>query len=349
MRDASGAEPMEPAGADRLARASEWFMRLRSESVGEQDLADFQRWTEQHPGNSAAYRQISGSWDAAGTHAVAPEIMLGRRDALEDARQASMRRWAPRRSGVRRYAAAAALTAVSALAGLAGWEAYQSRAHVHETGLGERRTLTLEDRSIVTLDARSRIRVAFSEGARSIDLEEGQARFEVARDTTRPFSVRAGGQTVRALGTQFNVELVSDTVRVTLIEGLVAVTPENVAALAAGRSASAGAPSIEIRPGEQLVAAPAKPATVRANVDLAGATAWQSGKLLLDNEPLASAVERMNRYSHERIVVHPSAADIGVSGIFNAGDNHAFIEAVTTYFPVVAQRLGDRAIQLAAR
>jgi transmembrane sensor len=346
MREVAGTGPMESVGADRLACASEWFMRLRSESAGEEDLAEFQRWTEQHPRNAEAYRRISGSWDTVGAHAATPELMLGRRDALEDARRASMQRWATRRLTARPWAAAAAVTAIAVIAGIGGWKAYQGRAPVYETGLGERRTLTLEDRSVVTLDARSRMRVAFSSGARSIELEEGQARFEVARDASRPFRVRAGGQTVQALGTQFNVELVSNTVLVTLIEGLVAVTPEREGGAPA---AAPGPDAIEIRPGQQLIAAAAKPATVRANVDVAGTVAWQDGKLLLDNEPLESAVERMNRYSHERIVVHPSAAQIGVSGIFNAGDAHAFVEAVTTYFPVVERRLDDRSIQLEAR
>jgi transmembrane sensor len=350
MREVGTAGVVDPGATGRLERASEWFIRLRSEAAGEEDLAEFQRWTEQHPENSAAYRHVTANWDSVGPHAATPEIMLGRRDALEDARRASMRRWAPRRFGAYPFAKAAAVAGLAVIAGFGGWKVYQSRTPVYETGLGERRTLTLEDRSIVTLDARSRIRVAFTKGDRSIELEAGQARFEVAKDAARPFSVRAGGQTVRALGTQFNVELVSDTVLVTLIEGLVAVTPDRPGAAPAVQMASAPkADSIEIHPGQQLVAAATKPATVRGNVDLASATAWQSGKLLLDNEPLASAAERVNRYSRQRIVVHPSVAHIGVSGIFNAGDAHAFVEAVTTYFPVVVERLDDSTLQLEGR
>lgn len=84
-------------------------------------------------------------------------------------------------------------------------------------------------------------------------------------------------------------------------------------------------------------------------IDLARATAWQSGKLFFDNEPLATAAERVNRYSPLRIEVDPSVAGVGVSGVFNAGDSNAFIEAISTYFPVQVDRTGASRIYLTHR
>jgi len=96
------------------------------------------------------------------------------------------------------------LVLVSAIGGWVWW----SRAHagVYSTGVGERRTLTLADGSVVTLDARSRIQVKYRDRERLIDLDQGQARFDVAKDPARPFRVSAAGrETVLAFGTQFNV------------------------------------------------------------------------------------------------------------------------------------------------
>jgi transmembrane sensor len=217
--------------------------------------------------------------------------------------------------------------------------------------------------------ARSRVRVDYREDQRLIALERGQARFDVAKDPTRPFRVRARDQTVIALGTQFNVEIVAGSVLVTMIEGHVAVT--GVAQLPAADAGSAPAqraakpredsrvrqpaalqperPAIELEAGEGLRVRQDGEATLIANVNVERATAWQAGKMFFDNEPLASAVERVNRYSHEQIEVDPSVAHVRVSGVFNAGDSRAFIEAVTEYFPVQVHRASGSRIRLDER
>lgn len=350
MTSSSGCPSAAAEAADSLAQASDWFMRLRSEGAGVEELAEFKRWTERDGENALAYRRICASWQAVGQHATAPEIMAARRDALDDARRASIGRWGTAGSRTRRMLAiAGAAAAMACVVGFALWRGLGERAPLYETTLGERRTLTLSDGSTVTLDARSRIRVAYSSQMRAIALEAGQARFDVAKDPARPFRVTAAGRTVQALGTEFNVELVSDTVLVTLIEGRVAVTAERAGLLPAVLSTAPEAAPLEMRAGQQLVARRAKPASLRSNVNLERATAWQVGKLFFDNEPLASAAERVNRYAREQIEVDASAASVGISGVFNAGDAKAFVEAVTAYFPVSVARSGGRNVRLISR
>ncbi len=69
-------------------------------------------------------------------------------------------------------------------------------------------------------------------------------------------------------------------------------------------------------------------------VDVQAATAWQSGKLFFDNEPLASAVETCESLFEVADRVSPAVATLEVSGVFTAGDADAFVEAISTYFPV---------------
>jgi transmembrane sensor len=325
--------------ADRLTQATAWFVRLRSEESGVDDLTQFQRWVEESPDNAAAYTKVSESWSVMGDYASAPEIMRGRRDALEDAGRAGHRRWQSPRPGWLRPAIAAACVAVV----LAGAIAWWSRAHagIYSTGVGERRTLTLADGSVVTLDARSRIQVKYGDRERLINLAQGQARFDVAKDPSRPFRVKAGTETVVALGTQFNVELVARSVLVTLIEGRVAVMPDTPP-----RDAD---PQIDLAAGETLQVHQDGKAVRLPRVDVSRVTAWQNGKMFFDNEPLASAAERVNRYAAEQIQVDPAAANIGISGVFNAGDARAFIEAVTAYFPVKASAIHGTTVLLSAR
>ena len=338
---------------------------------------ELRHWLEADSRNALAYRQVSSHvGDGRGPDpASAPEIMVGRRDALEDGRRAARSRWSARRDFPTRAAALAA-SVLDPIAGGFAW--FYLQRSVYATDLGERRVLTLPDSSVVTLDARSRIRVHYRENERLISLERGQARFDVAKDPARPFRVRAGAQTVVALGTQFNVELVADNVLVTMIEGHVAVTgverrllveegitaeskhpatPEDKMARSRQASSSArrgGRPSshevsvVELIAGEGLRVREDGQAIVLTNVDVERATAWQTGKIFFDNEPLANAVERVNRYSRDQIEVDPSVASLGISGVFNAGDSSSFIEAVIEYFPVQVHRAGGSEIRLAA-
>lgn len=376
----------EPTAA-QLEQATQWFLRVRSESAQVEDLPDLKDWIESDPGNRSAYRQVAGTWAALGQFSSAPEVMVGRRDALDDARRAARRRWSTRRKASRftAIAASAAITAIGALV----WT--YSQRDVYTTDLGERRALTLEDGSVVTLDAKSRVRVQYDPDQRILALERGQAHFDVAKDPARPFRVRVGDQTVVALGTQFNVELVAGNVLLSMIEGRVAVTgidtatdPSGRLARKAGLSAarpgegasvslpgeSAGQalqkqeqkqrqerergaaprlPIVELKAGEGLRVRADGQAVVLPKINVDRATAWQSGKMFFDNEPLASAVERVNRYSQVQIEVDPAVADVRVSGVFNAGDSTAFVEAIATYFAVQIDRGRASKIHLTAR
>jgi len=164
-------------------------------------------------------------------------------------------------------------------------------------------------------------------------LREGQARFDVAKDPSRPFTVTARDRNVIATGTAFNIDILEPEVRVTLIEGKVLVVPRTPPS-PLSRSAHQPKP-VELRPGEALVARSHAPAQVIAKSDLVQVTAWQGGRLIFDREPLGEVVERMNRYSERTITVADAdTARLPVSGEFNAGDVDAFLEAVNGFLPV---------------
>jgi transmembrane sensor len=309
---------------ERREQAVAWFLRVRSEAACVEDLPELRRWIESDPQNALAYQQVAAAWDTVGTYASAAPIVAARRDALQDSqvrtRAHPLKRWA--------LAACAAFTCIAA----GWWWLTAPHSTVYTTDVGEQRTLHLSDGSVIALDAQSTARVRYTDQERRVTLERGQARFNVAKDASRPFRVHARGQTVTALGTQFDVELVSHTVLVTLIEGHVAV---------AGVPANSSSKPTELTPGEALHVHDDGRADFLAHVDLAHATGWQTGKMFFDNEPLANVVERMDRYTRRQVHVDPSVAAINVSGIFSAGDTAAFIDAVTAYFPIEAVRSND--------
>jgi hypothetical protein len=78
---------------------------------------------------------------------------------------------------------------------------------VHYAPPGVKSNLTLQDGSKVILNSGSSLRYIknFEEHQRELELI-GEAYFEVSKDSLRPFKVRTGAITTKALGTSFNIK-----------------------------------------------------------------------------------------------------------------------------------------------
>jgi len=342
----------------RLAEASAWRVALFEADLETNE--GFEAWLAADPRHLEAWRQVSASWDRFGDEAMEPELIVARRDALERARRHRQRRvagagaWSGvwNGTGMRIAAALVLVVALGVGVGFGLWRMDQP--DVYRTALGERRTITLADGSHVTLDSNSELRVKLRPKARALELLSGQARFEVAHDTSRPFTVRARDKTVVATGTSFNVDLFGSSVIVTLIEGRVSILQEAL------RSpppfvAQPPAPVVaRLVPGEQLVApqpveanlAAPLPPVVLEKVSLDRATAWESGQLVFDNEPLSAVVQRVGRYSDHPLVADRDTAALRLSGVFNAGDIPTFLDAVQRALPVAAETGEDGVMHL---
>ena len=84
-------------------------------------------------------------------------------------------------------------------------------------------------------------------------------------------------------------------------------------------------------------------------IDPARIGQWQSGTLAFDNVTLAEAVAEMNRYATTRIVIaDPALAAERISGVFPAGEQDAFAEALALYLPLKAEGKGGRIVLMRA-
>jgi transmembrane sensor len=337
-----------PAEVDvrRLAEASAWRARLTE--TGAESSAGFEAWLAADPANADAWAAVQAPWIAVGEAATSPEIMAARRDALHRARRHGRRRWSG--AGVYTRICAGALAAAACVAIYVAATGGFTLAEDYRTKVGDRETVTLKDGSRITLDSGSEVRVRYSAKARRLVLLAGQARFDVAHDTRRPFTVQARDETVVATGTAFNVDLMGPKVLVTLIQGRVTVLTARPAKtlLAAGTNIpppAAAPPPVVLVAGQQLIAGPAAAPTVApASLDRVGA--WESGQLIFDDETLASVAERMSRYTAHPLTVDPSAASMKISGVFNTGDLATFVDTVTHYLPVEASDGADGSVVL---
>jgi transmembrane sensor len=228
---------------------------------------------------------------------------------------------------------------VALAAGAAGWS-FLSPDH-YATAIGEQRSVVLSDGTVVTLNTSSEIEVRMARNHRSVDLISGEALFEVARDPARPFDVAAGKTTVRAVGTQFNIDRRPSTITVTVVEGKVAVFTGNDPGTPPDVEKSGNLP---LAAGEQLIVAPNTiPHAVR--VDPAKATVWTRRKLVFEHRPLGEVADELNRYNRERIDIEsPQLRNQEITGVFEANNPESFTTFLATIPGVVVERTGDKRV-----
>jgi transmembrane sensor len=202
----------------------------------------------------------------------------------------------------------------------------QPTSNLIETGTTATRTLALDDGSRIVLDRNSRLRVAFTNSDRDVELLDGQARFEAAKDAHRPFRVRTKSAEVVAIGTMFDVATLPMRTTVTLIEGRVNVrtitgTPQGESRVEA------------LTPGQQLGITGDGQLLDKKMVQVENVTAWQRGTIVIDDAPLPEALAAMNHYSMTHIVVlDPTLQSRRVSGTFRIGDVETETIALRRYF-----------------
>lgn len=347
----------------RHAEASAWQVYFWENDLN--STPDFESWLMSHEGNRRAWSRVQHRWKLLGEYTTSPELLDLRRRTLGKVRSMGQRRWANRFPSIGRLhrTAVAAAILILVAGGAVTYKIFGPQ--VYQTGAGERRVVTLADGSKIQLDSLTKLRIKYSERARNLELIKGQARFDVARDVQRPFSVLAAGQKVIATGTAFNVDLLNRNLFVTLIEGRVVVLSETAAvaknpSVVSSSSATGSSPSkitpsipkpesklIELEAGQQLTIGESGAVKV-AEVNVQQTTAWQSGQIVVEDEPLSAVVARVNRYSPRPVTLaDEKIALLRISGVFNTGDVDDFILGVTRYLPVKAEQ-GDDGIYLSS-
>jgi transmembrane sensor len=247
----------------------------------------------------------------------------------------------PRRSTQWRIAAGLAATLFVAIV---AWQmpslvTAPSQSIAYESLPYERRVVTLEDGSIVQMDVNTRLAVRMSPQRRQIDLLSGRALFEVAHDSTRPFSVSAAGSRTTALGTKFQVQRDDTKVLVTLTQGSVQVDH--------GARQSGSTWHERLVPGEQLSIDTVNNGHSRQLVDVHAMTSWTLGRHIFRGTSLQAAIDEVNRYADKKVRLgDPSLANLPVAGNFLVGDSKVVVTAFAAVLPLRVVSAGDRELIL---
>lgn len=299
-----------------IKEASDWLARLMA-GPSDADRAAFLRWFDRSPAHKEAYEQACATWVEAG---MADAASLRRLTEMGDgpAQAAPVtRRWAP----------AMALAAAVVLAVFVGTTYFSNRAGIYETAIGERRDVVLADGSRVTLNTGTRLSVR----GRSIQLERGEAYFEVAHDPSQPFIVTTSAGAARAVGTAFDIRSINDARSLIVVtDGRVELTApsQTPVQIAAGSAAEYGAPGI----------------TPRAVADVDSTLAWRRGRLVFRQAALRDVVREINRYSETPIIIgDPSIEQLEINGVFATDRIPDLVTALTRAGPVRVERRADGA------
>jgi transmembrane sensor len=313
-------------------QAARWAVRADPGPLSPEDQQELDAWLIADPRHRGAYVRARAQW-----------VDLDRLAALHGP-ASSVTTSADARPGIsRRQLLAASVAAVSVVGGGLSWIILRRGREHYMSGIGEVRRIALEDGSTLMLNTATEVTVQFSERQRNIRLIRGEALFEVAHDTARPFLVRVNDIAVRAVGTAFAVRLEAAQVDVTVTEGIVEVAGP---ALGSDQAASAASrPKAQrVAANERVVIMLARAPEVRpiAPAEADRQLAWREGMVSFNGEPLQTAVAEINRHNRRQIVIDdPALAKKPVVGIFRATDLDGFSAAAAEALKARAIRDGE--------
>lgn len=329
-------------------QAAGWYARKRAGDMSAAEIAAFNGWLAEDAGHSEAFERLDRTWTGVESARGDPRIMMMREQALKRGGRR------PRVLAVRAMAAVVAVAVIAAallsLSPYLGLDGYGSLAgQTLRTGVGQQATVTLSDGSVVTLNTDTRLRTRPAKGKRLVYLDRGQAFFRVAKDPLHPFVVNAGGRTVTAVGTAFDVRVDDRRMEVTVVEGKVRVEAAPSRLPSVGNNARKPPPKADLAAGAQLVAALNAPTWTVAPTDIAREVSWLRGYVVFQQARFGDVATEMNRYSERKVVVDDQAlADAPISGAFKAGDIEAFVRAYEDYRVAQVDSRSDDTVRLSA-
>ncbi len=160
----------------------------------------------------------------------------------------------------------------------------------HSSPLGQRAEVFLPDGTKVNINAGSSISYSnpFT-GARRTVLLSGEAFFEVAEDSIRPFEVVTGDITTQALGTSFNIHQFPDNeeIRISLVTGS--------AAIGVADFYPQSRPYI-INPGEEIIWKSEDSIFSVGLFDMEQVTSWKNGIIYFKHDSQETVLKKLERW-----------------------------------------------------
>jgi transmembrane sensor len=233
---------------------------------------------------------------------------------------------APRKPSPTKISRRRVVTGLGAVAaGAAIWQGPELWRRWHAdavTGTAEIRQIELPDGSKLTLGPDSKLAMSFTPAARRINLIDGLALCEVAKDPIRPFEASAGA--LRATANDAIFELGQNAGR-----SLMGVEAGQIAvALQSGGTRDAES-DVKLSSGDWFATDLSGGQIERGKRSPGQTAAWRDKLLVADREQIRSVVAEIGRWRKGEIVIpQTSLAAARVSGLYDLTDPDAALAAV---------------------
>lgn len=221
------------------------------------------------------------------------------------------------------------------------------------TAIGERKTLALPDGGSIVLNTTTHLLLSYGPHSRDVTLLRGEAMFDAKDDPARPFRVFAGTRRfmVETGGARFNVRRYSrERIELAVLSGRVSAAPSRSAGplppalLRAG--VSSGAHVFNPSEGGMLGTGWQSTWSLPPH-EMRKRTAWQTGVMIFEKEPLDDAVHEIERYSTTHFAfASDELRGIRLSGEFGTGDVEGVLRHLYQRFKIDARRKADGTIVL---
>ena len=336
-------EPTNSRSREEIERtAAEWVLR-RDRGLTAQEQDELFQWLAADPRHGEALALQRWGWDEL-------DRLAGLQTSLGAVPDPNL--FAPRaKVRVRRWWWLAATSSLAAAVALlitlrsppAKSESAAPTAVVSTALAAPCERLTLEDGSVVDLNRGASAEVIYSATEQRVRLVRGEANFNVAKNTVRPFVVSAGGVDVRAVGTVFNVRLGGAALEVVVSEGRVKLEPPPVGTVAREATVLSVGESAVVSLGSSSV----PQVTPLAETELAARLAWQPRLLDFTGASLTEIVTEFNRRNPVQLVVgEPSLGTMRLSATFRSDNVEGFVRLMESDFGMRAEWRSEREIVL---
>lgn len=191
------------------------------------------------------------------------------------------------------------------------------------TGAGQIASLDLPDGGRIEVGARTIVDVTYYRNRRTVEFGGGEARFDVAPDLSRLFTVKTREGRIEVLGTIFEIGDRASAVSVTLERGKVRFAPDG------NREQT-----IDMEPGQRLVMKDGIAQSLRS-VSMRDMAPWRRGWLVFEDEPLSEALPQINAYRKDQIHADdPAVLQLRLTGSFRIAESENLLEVLPQILPV---------------
>jgi len=292
-----------------------WFMRMR-EPMNAKERETFEQWLSikehQH-----AYDEVCQTWSAldacASAHKPTPAVPTNN---VFYTRRAFL------------YTASSFLLGIGAYGLYGHYLNTPIFARTFISRQGETMEVTLPDGTHVSLDADTKLEVAYYTHQRETNVRQGQVMFSVTSDPQKAFHVKASDTLVTVVGTRFSVRNIDDIVKVAVQEGHVRVENSKLTR------------TFDLLPSDGLMVKNAEVTPLKVTPELVGA--WQNGRVAFEDATLEETLKEFARYGEKRLIATDDVKEFRVTGSFDITNSGNFVTALPSVIPIRYIKKGEK-------